>query len=332
MFINSRLKVKPDHWSVRVRGSAIILGCILLASTLQGWPQTKRQIAMTSEDLINLIDSAAPGDTIDCPGHATYDLTGLHPINIPARIVLWGNRDSVGTPGALLFTRSLDAFPLLQISADSVEIHGIRLSGPDTLRRTLEMRSLKLMGKYYSIPNSRGIQTDHDHLRVSNCEIYGWSHAGIFILGGATGALIEYNSIHHNQRSGLGYGIALKQSDATIRYNEFDWNRHSIAGTGEAGTSYHAYGNRIGPNANGHAFDMHGNWETPASRPLAGDRITIENNVFLLTSYPAVMIRGTPRLKAVVSGNRWKFRSDEDAVVLKNDAVNVEIHSNSTID
>jgi len=283
----------------------------------------------STSELLLALDRVEKGDSIIIKSPASLDLTGLHPVKIPSGVVVLGDRGFAGSPGPLMFTTSPGSLPLLLVTGDSTRISGLRLVGPDSSKRTLQMKALHALGRYYSIPVSRGIQTQADHLEVDNCEISGWSHAGIFLDSGAVHANIHNNYIHHNQRSGLGYGVALKAADARIYNNHFDWNRHAIAGTGEPGTSYHAHDNTIGPNASGHAFDMHGHWQNKDSKPVGGDSILIENNVFHLTNYPAVMIRGTPRLGADIRHNTFNTTKTGRAVVLKNGAESVNLHNNT---
>lgn len=296
-------------------------------------PQTRSNKILVSSvpEFVMALASMQGGDTLFVGGDAVLDLTDLHPIRIPGGVFISSDRGQNESPGGLLFTHALDAMPLLLVIGDSTRISGLRIFGPDSSRRTLQMKTLHALGRYYSIPVSRGIQTQADHLEVDNCEIAGWSHAGIFLDSGAEDANVHHNYIHHNQRSGLGYGVALKSSHALIHNNHFDWNRHAIAGTGEPGTSYHAHDNTIGPNGSGHAFDMHGHWQNKDSNPVGGDSILIENNLFLLSGFPAVMIRGTPRLGAEIRYNTFNTTEISRAVVLKNGADNVTTHNNKLL-
>ena len=87
----------------------------------------------------------------------------------------------------------------------------------------------------------------------------------------ASKAYIHHNNIHHCQRSGLGYGVALDEADAIIEANLFDWCRHAIAGTGSPGTSYEARYNIHLENASSHCFDMHGGGDRGDGTNIAGD-------------------------------------------------------------
>jgi hypothetical protein len=190
------------------------------------------------------------------------------------------------------------------------------------------MRKLYKEGRYYSIPNSDGIISTHPNLEVDNCELWGWSHAGIFLKRGALKAHIHHNNIHHNQRSGLGYGVCLDQADALIEANLFDWCRHQIAGTGRPGTSYEARYNLVLENANGHSFDMHGGRDRKDGTDIAGDTINIHHNTFRATSVRAFVIRGRPQQSAQIHHN-WFLHPDTKRAVAQTNAVgNMNVYRN----
>jgi hypothetical protein len=182
------------------------------------------------------------------------------------------------------------------------------------------MRQLHSEGRYYSIPNSNGIQATHPHLEVDNCELWGWSHAAIDLRRGASKAYIHHNYIHHNQRSGLGYGVCHDQADSLIEANLFDWCRHHIAGTGRPNTSYEARYNLILENANGHSFDMHGGADRKDGTDIAGDWMKIHHNTFRATRVPAFVIRGIPTQEAEIHHN-WFLHYDLESAVRQTNAV-----------
>lgn len=112
---------------------------------------------------------------------------------------------------------------------------------------------------------------------------------------------------------GLGYGVCLAASQAVIEANRFAENRHDIAGTGRAGTSYLARYNISEANDPplGHAFDMHGNHESRGPdekvQMFAGDMIVICFNTFKSCQpRDSTWIRGEPRLGVVVHHNVYE--------------------------
>ncbi|MFC1611506.1 right-handed parallel beta-helix repeat-containing protein [Myxococcota bacterium] len=56
--------------------------------------------------------------------------------------------------------------------------------------------------------NSSGIEVAASDVEIDNNEISAWSHVGVAIIEGLTGADVHHNYIHHCQRAGLGYGVS----------------------------------------------------------------------------------------------------------------------------
>jgi len=150
-------------------------------------------------------------------------LTGRRRILIPGGVTLASGRGRGDSQGALLYSKKLSTSPLFLASGEKVRVTGLRLYGPDPNRSTEQMRKLYKEGRYYSVPNSEGIISTYPGLEVDNCELWGWSHAAVFLRRGALKAHIHHNYIHHTQRSGLGYGVCLDKADALIEANLFDW-------------------------------------------------------------------------------------------------------------
>jgi hypothetical protein len=284
---------------------------------------------VTSEQQLRAaLADAKAGDIVFLDGQAEIDLTGKPALTIPAGVTLAGDRGNQGAQGALLYSTDLATSPMILVGGDGVRITGLRLRGPDQQRRTEQMSKLYKAGRYYSIPNSDAIICSHANLNVDNCELYGWSHAAVFLKAGATGAHIHHNYMHHNQRSGLGYGVCLDQADALIEANLFDFCRHHIAGTGRPGTSYEARHNLVLENANGHSFDMHGGRDRKDGTDIAGDWIKIHHNTFRATSVPAVVIRGRPTETAEIHHNRFLHADAKAAVRQTNATGNLTVHQN----
>jgi hypothetical protein len=264
-------------------------------------PSKFSHIARNKTDLLNYLKTARINEVIYVSDTAVIDLTGENSINISGGVILSSGRGKNGSKGALLFTTQLNTTLFLTMGP-GVKISGLRIFGPDTMRRTEQMKKLLQENGhkgYYSIPNSQGVVSHFSNTEISNCEFSGWSHVAIFLVTlnkneNSENNYIHHNYIHHNQRSGLGYGICLDNAQAKIEGNIFDWNRHSIAGTGRSLTSYEACFNLILPNANGHAFDMHGGKDRGDSTDIAGKYISIHDNYFTLSTVAGVVIRGKP--------------------------------------
>ena len=280
------------------------------------------------EGLLAALKKAKAGQVVYVDDQAEIDLTGKQKIVIPGGVTIASGRGHKNSQGALLYSNELKTSPLFLAGGEKVRVTGLRLRGPDQKRRTEQMRQLHKEGRYYSIPNSDGIICSYPHLEVDNCELWGWSHAAVFLKRGASKAHIHHNYIHHNQRSGLGYGVCLDQSDALIEANLFDWCRHHIAGTGRPGTSYEARYNLVLANANGHSFDMHGGRDRKDGTDIAGDSIKIHHNTFKATSVPAIVLRGRPTQSAEIHHN-WFLHPDRGKAVRQTNAVgNMNIYRN----
>jgi hypothetical protein len=282
----------------------------------------------TLEELVATLKQAKAGQVVYVNDKAEIDVTGEQKIIIPGGVTIASGRGRGGSEGALLYSDELATSPLFLAGGQKVRVTGLRLRGPDQKRRTEQMRKLYKEGRYYSIPNSDGIISTHPNLEVDNCELWGWSHAAVFLKRGALKAHIHHNNIHHNQRSGLGYGVCLDQADALIEANLFDWCRHHIAGTGRPGTSYEARYNLVLENANGHSFDMHGGRDRKDGTDIAGDSINIHHNTFRATSVRAFVIRGRPQQSAQIHHN-WFLHSDTKKAVAQTNAVgNMNVYRN----
>ncbi|MDN3511640.1 MAG: right-handed parallel beta-helix repeat-containing protein [Candidatus Jettenia sp.] len=284
-------------------------------------------LVKTREELLDALSKAQIGQNIYIDDTAEIDLTGYQNIVIPAGVTLASGRGKIGSLGALLFSDQLDTLPLFKTGGTKVRITGLRLRGPDPERRNEQLEELDKQGRYYSIPNSQGIQSSYARLEVDNCELSGWSHAAIFLINNSY-SYIHHNSIHHNQRWGLGYGVCLDQAKAFIEANLFDWYRHAIAGTGRPGTSYEASYNLILENANSYAFDMHGGVDREDGTDIAGDYIKIHHNTFRATDVYAILINGRPTQKADIHHNWFLHNSISQAVIQQNGFGNFHVFKN----
>ncbi len=281
----------------------------------------------TAEALAKALAAAKAGDVVYVDDAAEIDLSGRETLPIPAGVTLASGRGRDGSDGARLLTKDLGAMPLLRAEGPGVRLTGLRLRGPDPGRRTEQMRRLHREGKYYSLPNSRGIQCRFPDLEVDNCELSGWSHAAVFLRKGA-GGHVHHNHIHHNQRRGLGYGVCLDRAEVLVEANRFDYCRHAIAGTGRPGTSYEARYNEVGPHANSHSFDMHGGADREDGTDVAGGRIRIHHNTFRAVNVPAVRIRGRPQVGADIHHNRFYHETVGRAVRQTNAKGRMTVHAN----
>ncbi len=278
--------------------------------------------ATTLEQLIEAVATASEGQTVFIPGGAEIDFTtfvyiGKFVLTIPAGITLASDRGSNGSPGAVLFSDALDTRNMIKVDGPGVRITGLRIRGPNTKRYLDHHRRAFSEGGggheyYYKFPTQNGILTSHGELEVDNCDISGFGHAGIYLSSGEN-YRIHHNYIHHCQYNGLGYGVSHDRASSIIEFNRFDWNRHSIAGTGRPGCTYIARHNIELGTSLSHCFDMHGGRDREDGTDIAGTAITIHNNTFRAPQTP-VAIRGVPENTCEVHRNWFVKHASGTAV------------------
>jgi len=288
----------------------------------------------TLDDLIAGLSNANSGDVLYLDGAAELDCTAMVAIEklvleIPAGVTLASNRGEEGSPGALVLSDWFATRPLFRVMGPNVRFTGIRIAGPNP-KRCLEHhgRAFAVEGHnrenrlgheyYYKFPISDGIVTEHSHLTVDNCEIGGWSHAGIYLIKGE-GHHIHHNFIHHNQYNGLGYGVSHDQAFSKIERNCFNYNRHSIAGTGKSGSGYEACHNVELGESLSHCYDMHGGRDRRDGTDIAGTAMRVTNNSFG-SPETALVVRGTPDEGTTIRNN-WFYHDTLDEAIRTEGAV-----------
>lgn len=293
---------------------------------------TKGDFNITDLDsLLEALSEVKAGQIVFIPDETEIDLTARIYIEqlvleVPEGVTLAGNRGNNGSKGALLTSDALKTPVMIRAAGPDVRITGLRLRGPNS-KRYLDhhRRSFGEGGDghkyYYKLPTSNGITTAYPDLEVDNCEISGFSHAGVY-LKTAGGHHIHHNTIHHCQYQGLGYGVCHNTASSLIEYNLFDWNRHSIAGTGRPGNSYIARHNvELGVSLS-HCFDMHGGRDRKDGTDIAGTSIEIYNNTFRAPQTP-IVIRGVPQEKCEVHHNWFPKHKNAGHAVRASDRTQV---------
>jgi len=266
------------------------------------------------ESLTKALKEVKTGQVIFVPGETEIDLTTFVYLNglvldVPKGATLGGERGRKGSKGALLTSDALNTPVMLNVVGPDVRITGIRLRGPNPkVYKDHHNRSFGKGGRghdyYYKFPISDGIKTEHDRLEVDNCEISGFSRAGVRLLRG-DGHQIHHNYIHHCQYAGLGYGVCVDDTFPLIEYNILEQARHSIADTGVPGSGYTARHNVVGRGN----FDMHGGRDRHDGTNIAGKSLVIQNNTFFSRAH-AVNIRGVPEKETKISRNWIPHRFD----------------------
>lgn len=283
------------------------------------------------DSLLEALAKADAGQVVFIPGETEIDLTARVFIEklvleVKGGVTLAGNRGHDGSQGALLASDALQTPVMIRTAGPNVRITGLRIQGPNPKRYLVHHRRAFGPGGdghayYYKFPTQEGISSPHDGLEVDNCEISGFGHAGVSLAKGE-GHRIHHNFIHHCQYNGLGYGVMLDQASSLIECNLFDWNRHSIAGTGRPGSAYIArYNVELGVSLS-HCFDMHGGRDRKDGTDVAGTSIEIHNNTFRALETP-VVIRGVPEDKCDVHHNWFPRHAGPEQAVHAAERTNV---------
>lgn len=292
-------------------------------------------VAKNLDQLLDALSKAKAGQVVFVPDQTMIDCTARVYIEelvleIPAGVTLAGNRGQDGSKGALICSDALKTPTLIRVAGPDVRITGLRLQGPNS-KRYLDHHHRSFAegrghGYYYKFPTSNGITTEHPSLEVDNCDISGFAHSGIYLVKGDR-HLVHHNFIHHCQYAGLGYGVSHNEASSLIERNLFDFNRHSIAGTGNPGCGYEARHNVELGTSLSHCFDMHGGRDRKDGTDIAGTKILIHHNTFRAPETP-VVIRGVPQETCKVYGNWFpRHAGPKNAVrALKNTHVENNAH------
>lgn len=284
-------------------------------------------VAEDLDSLLAALATAKAGEVVFIPGETEIDLTARLYIeqivlNVPEGVTLAGNRGQDGSQGALLTSDALNTPAIIRTAGPNVRVSGLRIQGPNPKPyRDHHDRAFGPGGGgheyYYRFPTSNGIVVEHAVVEIDNCVISAFAHAAIFLVKGDAHR-IHHNCIHHCQYDGLGYGVCHCAASSLIEYNVFDWNRHSIAGTGQPGCGYVARHNiELGVSLS-HCFDMHGGRDRGDCTDIAGTAIEICNNTFRACKTPGgeprtpVVIRGVPQEQCDVRHN-WFVKCGEPA-------------------
>jgi hypothetical protein len=235
------------------------------------------------------LDDAASGDVVYVAGDATIDMGGAE-WSIPAGVTLASNRGVDGAAGGHLQTTDLP-WPMFVVRADA-RVTGLRISGQ--------------YDEYVDLtdgPVSIGVQVAESGVEIDNNEVFGFSHAAIRPY---TDTHVHHNDVHHNPMDGPGYRVSVTRGEPLIEYNYFNYNRHSVAGSGNCG--YTARYNHFGPETVDHVIDQH----EPGGTTMEIHHNTVEADEHVQNGGEpeAVAIRGTPDDVADIHHN-WFYNADE---------------------
>lgn len=308
------------NWSERVSGQDLITdiksqqlnGRFIggLKGSQASFPKFEGRVDVTvknKKEFLDAIKSDRKYYTIYIDESAVIDLSDQRTLFVKTGVKIISNRGVNGSKGALLITKTNGIFPLFECGS-SVTFYGLRIQGSDTNVYAGNKKRAGLNADYenkYGVQISQGIRTQYKNLIVENCELSGWTHSAIIVKGSKASGTFKYNYIHHNRRHGLGYGITIDGGYAEIIGNRFDYNRHDIASTGVANSSYTVKNNVFLENGTSHAVDVHGGRDRKDNTNLAGRRFEVSNNTFMLPfNRPAFVVRGVPSEQALFANNK----------------------------
>ncbi|UKJ07224.1 right-handed parallel beta-helix repeat-containing protein [Solitalea lacus] len=274
-------------------------------------------LVSTYDQLKSALSKATSGQVVYVADNAEINMTDKGTLTVPAGVTLKSGRGKTSsTLGGLIYTTNIAHGIMLKAGGTGVKFIGLRVRGAST-------------GTSGSSTYCRGIYSNYSNLEVDNCEIYGWNHAGIYLADGAYNSYIHHSYFHHNQQNGLGYGVSMSKATAKIMYNYFDYNRHAVAGSGIAGSGYEAAYNVVLSHATAHSFDMHG-YGGDGSQYVAGDYVKIHDNIFFMTAYRAITVRGTPTQGVYISNNKFAHKSEASALNIFSSSSKVFIGTGNT--
>ena len=285
------------------------------------------------DELIEALAQAKSGDVVYVDGAAEIDMTTRVYIEelvlkVPEGVTLASDRGQNGSPGGLIESDTPKTSPLISCLGSDVRVTGLRIKGPTPKRHLYHHNRSFKEGRgheyYYKFPTSQGIHTEDLNLEVDNCELAGWSLAAVALRGGE-GHHVHHCFIHHNQYNGLGYGVSHSTAFSLIERNQFDSNRHSIAGSGAPKSGYEACHNVELGESLSHCFDMHGGRDRKDGTEIAGTWMKVHHNTFWCPK-TEIVIRGVPEEKAEIYNN-WMYHSPDELSV-RSDG-NTEIRNNA---
>ena len=295
-------------------------------------------VAEDLDQLLDVLSKAKAGQVVFIPGETVIECTARVyiedlVIEIPSGVTLAGNRGQDGSAGALICSDALKTPALVRATGPDVRVTGLRIQGPCP-KRYLDHHRRSFAEKrgheyYYKLPTSSGITTGHPGLEVDNCDISAFSGCGV-TLGKGDRHHVHHCFIHHCQYGGLGYGVYHGSASSLIERNLFDFNRHSIAGSGgPPGCGYEARHNVELGTSLGHCFDMHGGRDRKDGTNVAGTTMLIHHNTFRAPETP-VVIRGVPQDTCKVSQNWFPRHPDAGRAVRAEEGTIVEDNAYGT--
>jgi hypothetical protein len=278
------------------------------------------------------IANAKEGEVIVLNPKSVFDFTDKLPLVLKKKIILKGQKSSDSKERPLFINKKVP-YPMISVEADGVVIERIKLEGLQIDAKKEEIIALNKKGikGVYQFPVTRGIHVKSNNVVIRDCIIKGFSHAAIYAEN-ALNLLVEHNMITYNQRWGLGYGVALHlKSTAFITRNHFNFNRHSIAGSGSIGQSYEASYNYFGSNHNDSPLDMHGGKDRGDGTNIAGLTVHIHHNKISDGVNFAFIHRGIAQDKVIFEHNLLSHKDHAKVIGFYNGVTKANLPSSKFI-
>lgn len=271
-------------------------------------------IVTNEAELHDAFSKAKPGEVVFMPGDAYINLSDApthfnRTVVIPAGITLASDRgrvkeDGTVSTGAIIATSAQIYHNVLITGGEGIRLTGFVFKGADPGRHVGHHTRTQIVMKdktgissyYYRVPNTYGLLCCYDNIEIDNMEVCGFNTVAIGLANShklVENAAVHHNFIHHNQIKGLGYGVRIDGAFVHVKYNMFNYNRHSIASGGMPSCSYIAENNIDMGESLDHYYDMHGGVDRHDGTNIAGGEVYIRNNSFLGLFRPFVQ-RGIP--------------------------------------
>jgi hypothetical protein len=263
-----------------------------------------KYVVDTYKTLVSAFSRAIAGESVYVEDGASIEVPDQN-VKIPKGLIWGAGRGVVSRPGRItrLNIVGKGSYNYLFVGGQGAVITGLAFQGPD-----------QEVGSSSNYAPLWGCFLLDDGAQVLNCEGFGWPEE--FILVNQNGMTIRHNSVHHNRRTGFGYGVLDAWGNAVIEANIFNQGRHFIAaergfGANKKASSYVARFNIFGAECTNTCVDCHGGNDNasmgfpkgPDSTVPAGGTLVFANNTFLSKDQPSVGIRGVPLSSCVVERN-----------------------------
>ena len=259
-------------------------------------------------DFFAVMQKAKAGDIVFIAPNAVVDLCDLQITNfpdfkLPEGVIIASTRNA-DMPGGVL-KLSLDMARMF-FATSNIRITGVVIEGQDAETR-------EGVDGYFV---SNGIEITGTGIVIDNCEISGFTGAGIVVTEGDVH--IHHCYIHHIRGVNEGNGILVNGGSATVEYNLFSNCRNAVAVN--EGASLKAYNNvEVGTSLES-MFRING-----------GESVVLKNNTVLGSTLP-MLLNDAPS-EYVVENNLFSLNESQydSALFYGNDEVQGELKNSASI-